>query len=108
MRKSGWVGLGSVVLGCGLDWADLGRFGIGQVESVWGGVIRVWAGVGVCVVRVGLYVCGFCRLCSFTQVQTRIGLNEQGPANARKIRPQVHKTLDGAQICHATVGLPTR
>ena len=40
-------------------------------------------------------VAGCC--CSFTQVQTRIGLNEQGPGKAGKIRPQVHKTLDGAR-----------
>ena len=31
----------------------------------------------------------------FTQVQTKIGLNEQGPADAKKIRPQAHRTLDG-------------
>ena len=30
-------------------------------------------------------------------------LSEQGLADARKIPPQVHKTLDGAQICRTTV-----
>ena len=91
-----------------VDGSECTRWGRWELGRVRWDVVRVrfaWAGARLLVVSCSLLVVA---CCSFSRVRTRIGLNEQGPADARKIRPQVHKTLDGAQICHATVGLPTR
>ena len=65
----------------------MGLVGVGWCLCVGGVGVDVWPW-GRCVACWVLLVVA---CCSFTQFQTRIGLNEQGPADARKIlapRPQ--------------------
>ena len=69
---------------------------MGLVGLVGVGVLVCWVWMFGCVRCAACSVLLVVACCSFAQVQTRICLNEQGPANARKIRPQVHTTVDGA------------